>query len=121
MWMAILMSNHFICPLLPKGMKKKRKEGQMFMRFRDACTIVFEFLQNSTDVLRKAGECYSLFVIDAAIILITCFSVLVQNIQINSCLTLLAIMVTIVFWRRSFFSCSLLTRFDILVIECTIL
>ena len=58
---------------------------------------MFEFLQNSTDVLRKAGECYPFFVIDAAIILIACFSVLVQNIQTNSCLTLLAIMAIIVF------------------------
>lgn len=57
---------------------------------------MFEFLQNSTDVLRKAGECYPFFVIDAAI-LIACFSVLVQNIQTNSCLTLLAIMAIIVF------------------------
>lgn len=46
----------------PKGMKKKQKESQMFMPSKGACIIVFEFSQNSTDVLRKAGECSSFWI-----------------------------------------------------------
>ena len=52
-----------------------------------------------------------LLVIDV-VILIACFSVLVRNIQTNSCVTLLAIMATMNFLRRSFSSFLPLTRFE---------
>ena len=51
------------------------------------------------------------------VMLIACFTALVQNIQINLCLILLATMATITFWRKSFSNCSPLTRFDIYAVE----
>lgn len=55
----------------------------------------------------EKGRSVLLFLDLTLIILIHWFSALVQNTQINLSPTLLAIMVTILFWQRSFSSCSL--------------